>query len=115
MKSKLNQLDLMLNNRRYTSATMLDFIADIERTVNTSYFIAKKNKVETSIFFNNNIFDDIKQCIVPNFDNFDTYILTNTLNIPSNYTIMSSMIEYENHGKSLYCPFPTPVPSSDIF
>lgn len=95
----------MLNNYQYSSATVADFSVDFERTLGTTYYIAKKNKVKTSIVFNSNIFDAIKQCIVPNIDISDTYVLSNTLNFPSDYKIISSTKKSENYGKLLLSSF----------
>lgn len=95
----------MLNNRLYLCATISDFIVDIERTLNTTYYIAKKNKAETSIVFNTNIVDAIWQCVVPTVDISDAYILTNTPDLSSNYTVIGSTIKLENDGKSLLLSF----------
>lgn len=73
-------------------------IYDIERILDATYFIAKNNKIDTSIFFDETIFESINQCIVSEIETSDAYILTNSPELPLNYSLTST-IEVINNGK----------------
>lgn len=76
-----------------------DTVSDIERTLNVTYYVAKKNKMETSIIFNKDIFETINQCIISEIDDSDTYILINSHELPLNYTLTSTIEVINDIGK----------------
>lgn len=90
-------MDSLSKKKQYSCIKMLP-INDIERILDTTYYIAKKNEIETSVLLNYNIFEMINQCIVSEIDTSDSYILTNSPVLPTNY-VLTSTIEVNNCGK----------------
>lgn len=89
----------MSENSQYSSIMMSsNVIFDIEHSLDMTYYIAKKKSIETPITFNQNIFEVINQCIISEIDISDTYILTNSPELPLNYTLTST-IQLSSDGK----------------
>lgn len=102
LQEKLNQIDSLFKKNQYSCIKMLpSIINDIERILDTTYYIAKKNEIESPILLNNNIFETINQCIISEVDASDSYILTNSPVLPLNY-VLTSTIEVTSNGKLLF-------------
>lgn len=97
LKIKLNKIHLLCKNSQYSS-NMLDTVTDIERFLDTTYYVAKKVQSKPSIVCDNKFFDSIQECITVNVDVASTYMLGYTPQFPSDYVI-SSTIEVVNDGK----------------
>lgn len=97
LQTKLNTVDLLLKNNQYSSTMFVDTVSDIERILDSTYYIVKKNKINKSVVCDSKLFDAIQQCINFNIDVDDTYLMEYSLDFPSDY-ILSHTITVANDG-----------------
>lgn len=96
LQDKITTIDEFMKCPNENSCTLiLDSIFAIEKMLETSLKVSKKNLLGPVVACNESIFDAVRQCIVLKIDNYsDTYILTDSFDIPQDYTcILSAQID----------------------
>lgn len=81
----------------HSSPMLMETISNVEHMLNTSYYIAKKNRSKPEIFFNSQVFSVIYQCITAEIDYSNKYILNFLPELPFGY-VLCSKIELNNDG-----------------
>lgn len=80
-----------MKNNQHSTPEMKNTIDDIDNMVKKTYCIAKKNQIKPSYSCQNSIYENIQNCVTLELDTSDTYILTDSLELPQNY-ILSDVI-----------------------
>lgn len=91
----------MLKNNNYSSTAMVDHIAGIERMLDTTFYLAKKNKAKSSIMFDQDIYATIQRSVFFDIDISDSYVLGCSPDLLPEY-ILSATIGLnsdDNYGK----------------
>uniref|UniRef100_A0A2S2NKN9 RING finger protein n=2 Tax=Schizaphis graminum TaxID=13262 RepID=A0A2S2NKN9_SCHGA len=70
---------------------MMDYIADIESMLDTTYYLAKKKITKPAIQFNFDIFKTIQQCVILNIDMSDRYVLECSPDLLPEYTLSAKI------------------------
>ncbi|XP_029343663.1 tripartite motif-containing protein 29 isoform X1 [Acyrthosiphon pisum] len=101
LQSKLNLLNVLLKTNNYSSIAMLDHIAGIERMLDTTYYLAKKNKAKSSITFDENIYATVQRSVLFDIDTSDRYVLGCSPDLLPEYTLSATigLNSDDNNGK----------------
>lgn len=80
---------------------MLDHIAGIERMLDMTYYLAKKNKTKSSIMFDENIYAAVQSSVSFDIDTSDRYVLGCSPDLLPEYTLSATIGLYsdDNNGK----------------
>jgi len=91
-----------MKNNRLSSDMMTDTVAGIKRMLETTYSIGKKNNIKPTIVINNNVYKFVSDCIVPDIDVSDTYILQQSPVLPPGYSLSSKIHVNSVPGKTSF-------------
>jgi len=70
---------------------MVDHIAGIESMLDTTYYLAKKNKAKSSIMFDEHIYDAVQRCVLLDIDISDRYVLGCSPDLLPEYTLSATI------------------------
>ncbi|XP_050437515.1 RING finger protein 17 isoform X2 [Adelges cooleyi] len=91
LQKNLMLFDQSIKQKNLSSFVLKNAIFDIKNMLDTSYSIAKKNKVQPSIQMEDSLFDSIQNCFTINFDTSDTYIFGYSTEFPPDYKIKTTI------------------------
>ncbi|XP_022183496.1 RING finger protein 17 isoform X2 [Myzus persicae] len=109
LQAKLNILGVVLKNNHYPSG-MEDHIADIQRMLDTTFYLGKKNKTDGSIMFDQNIYSTIQRSVFFDIDISDRYVMGCSPDLLPEY-ILSATIGLNSNDNALSETRPSSVSS----